>query len=72
MKDLRAHSQRFAEAFSADGNDHELLKVDVVVGVGAAIDDVHHRHRQSVRALAAEITIERKFAIIRSSTRIRE
>ena len=35
-----------------DRHDHELLQVDVVVGVRAAVDHVHHRHRQHVRASA--------------------
>jgi hypothetical protein len=28
------------------GHDHEFLNVDRVVGMLAAVDDVHHRHRQ--------------------------
>src|SRR5690606_12223254 len=31
--------------------DHEFLDIDVVVGVLAAVDDVHHRHRQAVGAV---------------------
>ena len=31
---------------AAPGYDHELLEVDRVVGVGAAVQHVHHRHRQ--------------------------
>ena len=27
-------------------HDHEFLEIDVVVGVLAAVEDVHHRHRQ--------------------------
>src|SRR5690606_39473237 len=34
------------EGGGADRQDHELLEVDVVVGVRNAVDDVHHRHRQ--------------------------
>ena len=30
----------------ADRQDHEFLDVDRIVGMDAAIDDVHHRHRQ--------------------------
>jgi hypothetical protein len=30
----------------ADRHDHEFLDVDRIVGMGAAVDDVHHRHRQ--------------------------
>ena len=40
----------FAEAGRADRHDHELLEVDVRVGVRAAVEDVHHRHRQQVAA----------------------
>ena len=35
------------------GQDHELLDVDAVVGVRAAVDDVHHRHRHHRLAAAA-------------------
>ena len=31
-----------------------------VVGVGAAVEDVHHRHRQHVRGLAAEVAPQRQ------------
>ena len=41
-------------------NDHEFLDVQVVVGVRAAVDDVHHRHRHLHRARAAEVTVERQ------------
>ena len=42
------------------GIDHELLRIDGVVGVRAAIQDVHHRHGQQARLNAAEIPIERR------------
>ena len=41
------------------GHDHELLEVDLVVGVGAAVEHVHHRHRQHVRVGAAEVAPQR-------------
>ena len=43
----RRHSR---EARGAGRDDHELLEVDRVVGVGAAVEDVHHRHRQHASA----------------------
>ena len=49
VEDLDAPAHRFGEARRADRNDHELLHVDVVVGMRAAVDDVHHRHRQPRR-----------------------
>ena len=42
MEDLGAVAQRLAEARRADRQDHELLDVEAVVGVRAAVDDVHH------------------------------
>ena len=37
----------------AERHHHELLEVDVAVGVRAAVEDVHHRHGQQVGAIAA-------------------
>ncbi len=53
MEDLGAHAQGVGEVLGADRLDHELLDVDVVVGVLAAVDDVHHRHRHGVDARGA-------------------
>ena len=44
----------------AAGHDHELLEVDLVVGVSAAVEHVHHRHRQHPRGLAAEVAPQRQ------------
>ena len=49
----------FADVLRADRHDHEFLDVDRVVGMLAAIDDVHHRHRQDARRCAADIAIQR-------------
>ena len=49
-----------AHVGAAHRHDHEFLDVDRVVGVRAAVDDVHHRHGQHVRAGAAEIAVERQ------------
>ena len=46
------------EALGAHRHGHELLQVDVVVGVLAAVHDVHHGHRQDVRVAAADVLIE--------------
>ena len=60
VEDLRAVAQRLAKRRRADRQDHEFLDVDAVVGVRAAVDDVHHRHRQRRRlAGAAEIAVQR-------------
>ena len=50
VEDLGAVAHRLAEARRADRDDHQLLQVEVVVGVRAAVDDVHHRHRHAACA----------------------
>ena len=60
VEGLGAVAQRLAKGRRADRDDHQLLQVEVVVGVGAAVDDVHHRHRHLHRARAAEVAIERQ------------
>ena len=47
VEHLDAPAQRLGEARRADRHDHELLHVDVVVGMRPAVDDVHHRHGQA-------------------------
>ncbi len=37
MKNFRAHSQRLIECRYTDRNNHELLKIDIVIGVCAAV-----------------------------------
>ena len=59
MVDLGAHLQRLREGAGADGRDHELLKIDRVVGVHAAVEHVHRRHRQHPRLGAAEVPPQR-------------
>ena len=59
VEDLGAHPQAVGEGAAPGGDDHELLEVDGVVRVRAAVDDVHHRDGQDVRRLAAEVAPER-------------
>ncbi len=58
MEDLGAAAQRFPEGGGGDGHDHELLDVHAVGGVGAAVEDVHHGHRQHLGVHAADVVIE--------------
>jgi hypothetical protein len=62
---LDAPAQALAEGLCADGQDHELLDVDVRVGVRSTVDDVEHRHRQNVRVRAAEVLVERQVSGVR-------
>ena len=59
VEDLGAEAHRLGEAVGADRHHHEFLDVDRVVGMRAAVDDVHHRHRQDVGRDAADVAVER-------------
>ena len=60
VEDLGAPAQRLGEGRRAEREEHELLEVDVVVGVRAAVQHVHHRARAGARAcVAAEEAVER-------------
>src|SRR5437899_2534362 len=57
---LRRDPQRVREVVRSRRDEHELLQVDRVVGVDAAVDHVQHRHRQRHRVLTAEVAEERE------------
>ncbi|AAQ61119.1 probable phosphopyruvate hydratase [Chromobacterium violaceum ATCC 12472] len=63
VEDLGAHAQRFAEGLRAHRDDHEFLDVQGIVGVLAAVDHVHHRHRQGHRASAAQVAVQRQAGV---------
>ncbi len=50
VENFSAHAQCIGEVLGANRLNHELLNVDVVVGVLTTVDDVHHRHRHGVDA----------------------
>ena len=54
----------FGEARRADRREHELLHVDVGVGVRAAVEHVHERHRQHVRVRAADVAVQREIGFV--------
>ena len=58
MIDLGADAEPLGERRRTDRHEHELLQVDRVVGVDAAVDHVQHRHRQGCGGLASELTPE--------------
>jgi hypothetical protein len=55
MEDLVADPQALRKLPPPSEYDHELLEVDLVVGVGASVEHVHHRHRQQSRGVPAEV-----------------
>ena len=72
VEHLGAHPQRLREALGPGRHHHELLEVDAVVGVRAAVQDVHHRHGQHARAVAAEVAVERQARLRRGRLGDRE
>ena len=76
VEDLGADPQALGEARCARRHDHELLEVDRVVGVGAAVEHVHHRHRQEARLAAAvelgQVAVERLAGVDRRRLRRRQ
>ncbi|MNV57135.1 hypothetical protein D3C71_1494510 [compost metagenome] len=63
MEDFSAGTQRFFEARSANRQDHEFLYVDVVVGMSAAVHDVHHRNRKLLSVESAQVSVQRHIQI---------
>jgi hypothetical protein len=57
--DLGPDPQALREGVCADRDEHELLQVDRVRRVGAAVDHVQHRHRQRDRVGPSEVAVER-------------
>ncbi len=60
VEDLGAAAEGLGEALGPEGDDHELLDVDVVVGVRAAVEDVHQGDGQDPGVDAAEVAVERQ------------
>ena len=58
--DLGAPAQALGKARSTHGHDHELLEVNVVVGMHAAVEDVHHGRGQQVSVDAAQVLVQRQ------------
>ena len=64
VEHLGTVAQRLAERRRAHRDDHQLLQVQVVVGMGATVHHVHHRHRQLHAAHATKIAVQRQAAFL--------
>ena len=60
MENLRPHPHRIEQAVGANRHDHEFLKINGIIGMHPAVDDIHHRHGEDVRPDATDIAIERQ------------
>ena len=63
MENLGAVTHGFRQARCAHGQDHELLHIDAVIRMGAAVNDVHHRHGHVKRSVTAQVTIQGQTSI---------
>jgi hypothetical protein len=66
VEDLGADAECLRERIRARRHDHELLEVEGVLRVGAAVHDVHQRYGENAGSLPAEPGVER-LAGLRSS-----
>ncbi len=64
MEHLDPHAETVAEVVGAHRDHHELLGVHIVAGVGAAVEDVHERHREDPRHRPAQVPVQRKSGLI--------
>ena len=58
--DLGAPAQALGKARSTHGHNHKLLEVNVVVGMHATVEDIHHGRGQQVGVDAAQVLVQRQ------------
>ena len=68
MERFDTPAQRLAEACRADWHDQEFLEINVVVGVDAAVQDVHLRGGQQAGDGSTEVLIQREAQFIGHGT----
>ena len=56
--DLGTPAQALGKARGAHRHDHELLEVNVVVGMHATVEDVHHGRWQQMGVNAAQVLVQ--------------
>src|SRR5690606_38218770 len=60
VENFRTITNSFTNGRSADRKNHEFLEIDRIVGMCAAIDDVHHGNRQDMGVCAADVAVKRQ------------
>ncbi len=58
MEDFGRHAQGFAKAVGPDWHDHEFLNVDIVIGMGTAVNNIKHRQGQLASVGATNILVK--------------
>jgi hypothetical protein len=59
VKHFHSPAQRFRKRRRANRHDHEFLEVHIIIGMGAAVQDVHHGRGKRVRARSSQIQVQR-------------
>jgi hypothetical protein len=60
VEHLGPHPQRLPERGRPQRHDHEFLKIDIIVGMFAPVEDVHHRHGEDAGVGAAQVAVQRQ------------
>ena len=60
MKAPQPHAQGLAKTLRPHRHDHKLLQIEIVVGMRATIEDVHHGNRQIIGIDPAKVPIQRQ------------
>ena len=60
MVNLGAHAKSLGEGLRTNRSDHEFLDVHAGVSVCAAVENVHHWHRQYVCIRATDVAVQRQ------------
>src|SRR5271166_1311265 len=63
VKDLCTIAKRFGKGGRSFRHDHEFLKIDRRIRMGAPVDDVHHGNRQHFGVRATQVTEQRKIKL---------
>jgi hypothetical protein len=56
---LRTKTQRLGKVGSSQWNNHEFLEINAVRSMLAAIEHIHHRHRQNAGIFPAKVPVQR-------------
>ena len=59
VKNLNPHAETFRKSVCPHRHNHELLKINAIIGMRPPVQDVHHRDRHHMCIDSAQITVQR-------------
>jgi hypothetical protein len=72
MENFGSHAHAVRERPGTYGHNHELLKIDRIISMRAAVDDVHHGQGQHAGSDPSHVTPERQSDCVRRRLRTGE